>query len=467
MRQPTREAARERAVQLAFDWEEAGEAQPGPSGGSRPGAAPRRAGALAPTRMEEVVDAANLRRALKRVRSNKGSPGVDGMTTKELPAYLKQAWPRLRQELLAGTYQPQPVLRVEIPKPGGGVRALGIPTVVDRFIQQAILQVLTPVYDPTFSRSSYGFRPGKSAHQALEAGRAHVASGKVWVVDLDLEKFFDRVNHDVLLGRLAKRIGDPRVLRVIRRYLEAGVLADGVVIDRHEGTPQGGPLSPLLANILLDELDREVERRGHAFCRYADDIQIYVRSQRAGERVLASITRFLERTLRLKVNHAKSAVARSGERTFLGYRIRGRAQARLGVAPESVKRAKDTIRRITRRHRGVSLDRVLSELRTFTDGWVGYFWVARTPSVFQALDEWVRRRLRCYQWKQWKTPRRRARELRKAGAGPWLAWGMAYDGPGLWRAAGSPALARALPNAKLTHLGFHSLHDRYQALAAG
>ena len=226
-------------------------------------------------------------------------------------------------------------------------------------------------------------------------------------------------------------------------------------------------MSPLLANILLDELDREVERRGHAFCRYADDVQIYVQSQRAGERVLASITRFLARTLRLQVNHAKSAVARSGERTFLGYRIRGRAQARLGIAPESVKRAKDTIRRITRRNRGVSLDRVLSELRTFTDGWVAYFWVARTPSVFQALDEWVRRRLRCYQWKQWKTPRRRARELRKAGAGPWLAWGMAYDGPGLWRAAGSPALTRALPNAKLTRLGFHSLHDRYQALAAG
>ena len=413
------------------------------------------------------MDAANLRRALKRVRSNKGSPGVDGMTTRELPAYLKEAWPRLKEELLAGTYQPQPVKRVEIPKPGGGVRALGIPTVVDRFIQQAILQVLTPVYDPTFSRSSYGFRPGKSAHQALEAGRAHVANGKVWVVDLDLEKFFDRVNHDVLLGRLAKRIGDPRVLRVIRRYLEAGVLADGVVVDRHEGTCQGGPLSPLLANVLLDELDREVERRGHACCRYADDVQIYVQSQRAGERVLASITRFLERTLRLKVNHAKSAVARTRERTFLGYRIRGRDQARLGIAPESVKRAKDTIRRITRRNRGVSLARVLRELRTFTDGWVGYFWVARTPSVFKALDEWVRRRLRCYQWKQWKTPRRRARELRKAGVGPWLAWGTAYDGPGLWRAAGSPALTRTLTNAKLTHLGFHSLHDRYQALAAG
>ena len=311
-------------VQLAFVWGATGEARSDPDGESNPGAALPRAEALAQNVMEEVVEAANLRRAWKRVRSNNGSPGVDGMTTKELSAYLKEAWPRLKEELLAGTYQPQPVKRVEISKPGGGVRALGIPTVVDRFLQQAILQVLTPVYEPTFSSSSYGFRPDKSAHQALEAGRAQVASGRTWVVDLDLEKFFDRVNHDVLLGRLAKRIGDPRVLRVIRRYLEAGVLADGVVIDRYEGTPQGGPLSPWLANILLDELDREVERRGHAVCRYADDVQIYVRSQRAGERVLASITRFLERTLRWQVNHAKSAVAWTRERTFLGYRLRGR-----------------------------------------------------------------------------------------------------------------------------------------------
>ena len=318
MRQPSRETTRERVVQLACDWGAVGEARPQPIGESDAGAAPIRPGALAQTLMEEVVDAANLRQALKRVRSNKGSPGVDGMTTQELPAYLRAAWPRLREELLAGTYRPQPVKRVEIPQPGGGVRAVGIPTGVDRCIQQAILQVLSPVDDPTFSPSSYGFRPGKSAHQALEAGRAHVASGRTWVVDLDLEQFFDRVNHDVLRGRLARRIGDPRVLRVIRRYLEVGVLADGVVIERDEGTPQGGPLSPWLANILLDELDRALERRGHAFCRYADDVQIYVRSQRAGERVLASVARFLERTLRLQVNHAKSAVAWARERTFLG-----------------------------------------------------------------------------------------------------------------------------------------------------
>jgi RNA-directed DNA polymerase len=457
---------RSESRQLSFAWDEAGESQSDPSGGPPPGAAPKRAGALAREVMEEVVERGNLLRALKRVRSNKGSPGVDGMTVPELLAYLREAWPRLKEELLSGTYQPQPVKRVEIPKPGGGVRALGIPVVVDRFIQQAILQVLTPMYDPTFSSSSYGFRPGKSAHQALAAGREHVASGKVWVVDLDLEKFFDRVNHDVLLGRLAKRIGDPRVLGVIRRYLEAGVLADGVVIGRHEGTPQGGPASPLLANILLDGLDRELERRGHAFCRYADDVQIYVQSQRAGERVLASVARFLERKLRLRVNHAKSAVARTGERTFLGYRIVGHKHVRLGVAPESVKRAKDTMRRITRRNRGVSFGRVLTELGRFTDGWVSYFWCARTPSTFQKLDEWIRCRLRCYLWKQWKTPRRRARALLAAGVDPRRAWSTAHGGPGLWWVTGSPALKLALPNARLTRLGFHSLHDRYQALTA-
>jgi RNA-directed DNA polymerase len=295
--------------------------------------------------------------------------------------------------------------------------------------------------------------------------KAHVESGHSWVVDLDLEKFFDRVNHDVLMSRLAKRIGDKRVLRLIRRYLEAGVLLNGVVVERWEGTPQGGPLSPLLGNILLDELDRELTRRGHRFVRYADDCNIYVRSERAGQRVKESITRFLERKLRLKVNQEKSGVAQPHSRTFLGFRIRGRKEVRLGIAPESLKRAKATIRRITKRNRGRSLGQVLSELRTFTDGWVGYFWVAETPSVFQELDQWIRRRLRCYQWKLWKRPWTRARELRKAGIGPWLAWGTAYNGPGLWRAAGSPALSRALPNAKLTALGFHSLHKRYEALA--
>lgn len=451
--------------QLAFDWGEAGEAQPGPSEGSNPQLAPERTGALADGLMEAVVEAANMRRAMKRVQANKGSPGVDGMTVQELPAYLVREWPRLREELREGRYQPQAVRRVEIPKPDGGQRELGIPTVVDRLIQQAILQVLDPMYDPTFSPHSYGFRVGKSAHQALEQARAYVASGRGWVVDVDLEKFFDRVNHDLLMGRLAKRIDDKRLLKLIRRYLEAGVLVNGEVVERWEGTPQGGPLSPLLSNILLDEMDKELERRGHCFCRYADDCNVYVQSERAGQRVMESVTRFLEKKLRLKVNRAKSAVGRPSGREFLGYRILHVAKARLSITPGSLKRAKDAIRRITKRNRGVSLGRVLRELGTFTDGWVGYFWRARTPSVFQELDEWTRRRLRCYQWKLWKKPRNRAQQLRKAGIGRYLAWGTAYDGPGLWRAAGSPALTQTLTNAKLRELGFHSLHERYLTLA--
>lgn len=464
MRQNTR--MRDKRCQLAFDWGAAGAAQPGPSEGSEPSSASDRTGTLAQGLMDAVVAADNMRQALKRVRANKGSPGVDGMTVGELPGYLKGAWPHLQQELLGGTYKPQPVKRVEIPKPAGGVRELGIPTVVDRLIQQALLQVLTPLYDPTFSPHSYGFRPGKSAHEAALAARDMVASGKGWVVDLDLEKFFDRVNHDILMSRLARRIDDKRVLRIIRRYLQAGVMLNGVVLDRAEGTPQGGPLSPLLANILLDELDKELERRGHAFCRYADDCNIYVHSQRAGERVMASVTQFLETRLKLRVNQAKSTVARPFERKFLGFRVIKQKAVRLSIAPQSLKRAKDTIRRITRRNRGVSLARVVEELGRYTDGWVGYFWITRSPSVFQGLDEWVRRRLRCYQWKQWKTPRHRARELLKMGIGRYLAWGVACNGAGPWRIAGCPAMTQCLTNARLGEMGFHSLHERYLALAS-
>ena len=388
------------------------------------------------------------------------------MSVHDLPAYLADHWPRIRASLLDGSYLPQAVRRVEIPKPDGGVRQLGIPTVLDRLIQQAIHQILEPLYDPSFSSSSYGFRPGRSAHQALKSAREHVASGKVWVVDLDLEKFFDRVNHDVLMGRLARRIGDKRLLRLIRCYLEAGVMSDGVVVDRAEGTPQGGPLSPLLANILLDAFDKELERRGHVFCRYADDCNIYVSSRRAAERVMASLTQFLESRLKLRVNRTKSAVARPFERKFLGMRIVGAAQAHISLAPKSLLRIKQTIRRITKRNRGVSLTQVLRELNQTTMGWVNYFALARVKSTCRDLDSWIRRRLRCFIWKQWKTYANRLSHLRKAGVGPWLAWGMVSGKHGPWNASGSPAMTRAIPNAYLTEQGYKSLLERYLALAS-
>jgi len=457
---------RQKTRQLAFDWGDDGEFRPSLSEGHEAWPPPSCSGALAHGLMEAVVAADNMWQALKRVRANKGSPGVDGMRVDELTGSLMGAWPQVRKSLLDGTYRPQPVKRVDIPKPGGGTRQLGVPMVLDRLIQQALLQVLSPLYEPTFSGHSYGFRPGKSAHQAVDAARGHVTAGKKWVVDLDLEKFFDRVNHDVLTGLVRQRIGDRRVLRLIRRSLQAGVLLNGVVTARYEGTPQGGPLSPLLANILLDELDKELERRGHCFCRYADDCNIYVGSRRAGLRVMRSVTEFLERKLRLKVNRDKSAVARPWQRRFLGYRIIMQSEVRLTIAPESLQRAKHKIRRLTRRNRGVSLERVLRELRRFTDGWVTYFRHARSPSLFSDLDRWVRRRLRCYAWKQWKKARKRARELLKAGVGRYAAWGMAYDGRGLWRAAGSPPLHKALSNRRLAELGYHSLLERYEALAA-
>lgn len=453
--------------QLAFALEEEGEAYPEPVQGSKPPAAAAPMRALTQSLMQEVVAADNMRHALKRVKENRGSAGVDGMSVDELTDYLRTHWPRIRQELLEGTYQPRPVRRVEIPKPDGGVRLLGIPTVGDRLIQQALLQVLDPLYDPTFSPSSYGFRPGKSAHMAVSAAKKHMADGNGWVVDLDLEKFFDRVNHDILMGRLARRIGDKRVLSLIRRYLEAGVLLNGVVVATEEGTPQGGPLSPLLANILLDELDKELERRGHRFCRYADDCNIYVRSRRAGERTLESVTRFLETKLKLKVNRAKSAVDRPVKRKFLGFTLaRHKGEVRQWIAAKSKKRMMEKVRAITKRNRGISLGRMLAELRAFTNGWVAYFWRARTPSVFQDLDSWIRRRLRCFQWKQWKRWRTRAKQLVKAGVGPWLAYGVAHKGYGPWHVAGTPAMTKALSNAALQSLGYASLHERYLSFAS-
>ena len=384
---------RQKTDQLALDLAAEGEAPSSPGQGTEAPSAASRSGALACDLMEAVVAPANMRLALRKVVSNGGSPGVDGMTVQALGDHLKAAWPQLREQLLIGTYQPQPIRRVEIPKPDGGTRQLGIPTATDRLVQQAILQVLDPLYDPTFSPHSYGFRPGKSAHQALEAARCFVAEGYEWVVDLDLEKFFDRVNHDILMGRLAKRIGDKRLLRLIRRYLEAGVLMDGIVVARDEGTPQGGPLSPLLANILLDDLDKMLEPRGHRFCRYADDCNIYVKSERAGQRVMSSVTDFLERKLKLKVNKDKSAVARPKARKFLGQRVLwSREHTYLGVHPKSVLRAKRRIRVLTKRNRGVSLERVLRDLGRFTDGWVAYHRFARCKQLLEGWDQWIRRR---------------------------------------------------------------------------
>jgi len=367
--------------------------------------------------MERVCERANLQAALKRVRKNKGSAGIDGMTVNELAEHLRTHWPALRERLLAGTYQPSPVRRHAIPKSGGGLRELGIPTVVDRFIQQAILQVLGPRFDPTFSQHSYGFRPGRSAHDAVVQAQRYVNEGRRFVVDVDLEKFFDRVNHDVLMGRLAKRIEDKRVLGLIRRYLEAGVMANGVATERHEGTPQGGPLSPLLANVLLDEVDKELEQRGHAFVRYADDCNVYVRSRRAGERVMELLRR-LYAGLRLRVNEAKSAVDRPQNRKLLGYSFywgRRAEGVKRRVAPKALTAMKDRVRELTRPTRSQSLARVAEDLRTYLTGWKNYFRLADTPKVFRELDEWIRHRLRALQLRHWKRGRVTYRELRARG----------------------------------------------------
>ena len=366
--------------------------------------------------MEEVVQPANLKAALRRVKHNKGAPGIDGMSVEELPGWLWANWQRLREELLAGRYQPSPVRRQTIPKPGGGERELGIPTVVDRFIQQAILQVLQPRFDPTFSDHSYGFRPSRRAHDAVRRAQQYVQEGMRWVVDVDLAKFFDRVNHDVLMGKLEARIGDKRMLGLIRRYLDAGVMVSGVVIERHEGTPQGGPLSPLLANVLLDEVDKELEKRGHAFVRYADDCNVYVRSRRAGERVLVGLRKQYAR-LRLQVNGAKSAVDLAVRRKFLGFSFWVAAEGRikLRVAGKALGAMKAKVRELSNRNRGRSVPTVVADLAGYLSGWREYFRLADTPGVFRDLDKWIRHRLRCLQLKQWKRGRTVFRELRARG----------------------------------------------------
>lgn len=419
--------------------------------------------ALAPERylMEAICDRENLNRAYKRVKANRGAPGVDGMTVGDLFAWLAGHRDELLASLLNGTYQPQPVRGVEIPKPGGGVRQLGVPTVVDRLVQQAILQVLEPLLDPTFSDSSYGFRPRRSAHDALKQAQEYVAEGRRIVVDMDLEKFFDRVNHDILMSRLARRIGDKRLLAIVRRFLEAGMMQEGVCVARHEGTPQGGPLSPLLSNLLLDDLDQELERRGHKFCRYADDCNIYVRSQAAGERVLASITAFLEGKLHLKVNRQKSAVAFTQERKFLGHRLL--AGGKLGIAPASLKRAKGKIRQITRRNRGISLDRMIRELNSFLTGWVTYFRHAQCRSHLASLEGWIRRKLRCVRLKQRKRAKSIADFLHSLGVPRSRAWTTAACGKGWWRMAASPAAHEAMTPTWFKTQGLVSLTDRYLA----
>ena len=403
--------------------------------------------------MERVCERTNLQAALKRVKKNKGSAGIDGMTVTELPDYLRANWPRLREQLLSGTYQPSPVRRHAIPKPGGGERELGIPTVVDRFVQQAILQVLGPGFDAGFSQYSYGFRPRRSAHDAIAQAQRYMVEGRRFVVDVDLEKFFDRVNHDVLMGRLSKRIEDKRLLGLIRRYLEAGMMANGLVLERREGTPQGGPLSPLLANVLLDEVDKELEKRGHAFVRYADDCNVYVRSRRAGERVMGLLRR-LYAGLHLRVNEAKSAVDRPQNRKLLGYSFwSGRGgEVKRRVAPKALQTMKDRVREITRRSRSQSIASVVADLRSYLVGWRNYFRLADTPGVFATLDEWIRHRLRALHLKHWKRGRTIFRELRARGLSEHAAAKVAANDRRWWKNS-AMAIHIALPTRYFDKLG--------------
>jgi RNA-directed DNA polymerase len=409
--------------------------------------------------MEAVCERENLKEALRRVKANKGSAGVDGMTVGGITDYLKQHWPAIREQLLNGTYEPKPVRRVEIDKPDGGVRKLGIPTVLDRLIQQAVMRVLQRQWDPTFSESSYGFRPGRSAQQAVAQAQQYIAEGHGWCVDLDLEKFFDRVNHDRLMGQIAKRVGDKRLLKLIRAFLNAGVMENGLVSPSVEGTPQGGPLSPLLSNLVLDELDRELERRGHRFVRYADDCNIYVRSERAGQRVMESVTQFITQKLKLKVNEAKSAVARPQERKFLGFSFSAGPEVKRVIAPKALDRFKRRIREITRRAKGVSMKTTIEELAPYMRGWRGYFGFCETPEVLIGLTRWVRLRLRAAMWRQWKTPRRRRAALLELGVRSRLASNTAGSGLGPWYLAKAKALSVGLSNAYFKSLGLPSLFE--------
>jgi group II intron reverse transcriptase/maturase len=414
--------------------------------------------------MEAVCERGNLMLAYQRVVKNKGAAGVDGIGVAEFKDHLKQYWPMVKVKLLAGDYMPQPVRRVDIPKPQGGVRTLGIPTLMDRLIQQTLHQVLSPIFEAEFSASSYGFRPGRNAHQAIKAAKQYVAEGRRVVVDMDLEKFFDRVNHDLLMEKLSRKIDDRRVHRLIRRYLEAGMMAEGTVSPRTEGTPQGGPLSPLLSKILLTELDWELERRGHAFCRYADDCNIYVKSKAAGERVMASITQFLADTLKLTVNAAKSAVAHPWERKFLGYSMTRHKAPRLRIAPTSLKRLEDKIREVLKGARGRSLTNVLTELNPILRGWAAYFKLTETKRAMEELDGWVRRKLRCILWRQWKRTYTRAKNLMKAGLTEERAWRSACNQRGPWWNSGASHMNQAFPKLYFDRLGLVSLIDTMRRL---
>jgi len=414
--------------------------------------------------MEAVVERGNLKLAYQRVLANKGAAGVDQLAVAELKEHLKRHWPSIRTRLLAGSYQPQPVRRVDIPKPQGGVRTLGIPTVVDRLIQQALHQVLQPIFEPTFSDASYGFRPGRSAHQAVRQARQYVAQGKRWVVDMDLEKFFDRVNHDLLMSKLAVRIGDARVLTLIRRYLAAGMMADGLVQPRQEGTPQGGPLSPLLSNILLTDLDLELERRGHAFCRYADDCNIYVGSERAGRELLQRLTGFLAERLKLTVNVDKSAVARPWQRKFLGYSMTGHREPKLRIAAPSVERLTAKVKVLLRGARGRSLGATIQTLNPLLRGWAAYFKLTQTKRTLEERDGWIRHKLRCILWRQKKRPYARARMLLQRGLKEERAWRSACNQRGPWWNAGASHMNAAFPKSWFDYLGLVSLLDTVQRL---
>jgi RNA-directed DNA polymerase len=414
--------------------------------------------------MERIVSRENTLRALKRVEKNKGSHGVDQMPVQNLRAHMVENWNDLKSSLLSGTYIPSPVRRVEIPKPDGGVRKLGIPTVTDRFIQQAITQALTPIYDPTFSSCSFGFRPGKRAHDAVKLAQSYIREGYRWVVDIDLEKFFDKVNHDRLMTTLARTITDVSLIKLIRRYLQAGIMKNGLTTMNVEGTPQGGPLSPLLSNIVLDELDKELERRGHRFVRYADDCNIYVKSRRAGERVMNAITLFIEKKLKLKVNRAKSAVDRPWKRKFLGFSFTHHKEPKVRISPSSIKRFKKKVRELTSRRWSIAMEHRIRELNKYLVGWMSYYSLAQTRTIIAGLEKWLSRRLRMICWKEWKNPRTRVRNLNSLGVRKDKAYEWGNSRKGYWRIAKSPILHKTLGKAYWLSRGLKSLTARYDFL---